>query len=203
MSNEDFALAARIRLGAGGPGDDVICASCGEAALGPAGTYGLLCARGPSTRGHDEVRDELFHFADRLDPSTELEPMGLVGSRPELRPADILTGVSDPSGRLAALDVGIICPAAQGAGEDCVQTMVDRKNARIERYRVELEQAGIEYRPIAFSCYGRPHSDAVRLVRSLARQHARRKESEAEKALVAHRCRNMAAGRAHDAPMHA
>jgi hypothetical protein len=45
LSNEDFALAARIRLGSGGPGDDVICANCGEAALGPAGTHGLLCVQ--------------------------------------------------------------------------------------------------------------------------------------------------------------
>ena len=97
------------------------------------------------------MRDEIFHSSYSIDPSTELEPTGLVDSRPALRPADVLTGVSDPSGRLAALDVGIICPAAQGAGEDCVQTMVDRKQARIDRYRDELEQAGIEYRPIAFS----------------------------------------------------
>jgi hypothetical protein len=124
------------------------------------------------------VRDEIFQFARGIDPSTELEPMGLVNSRPALRPADILTGVSDPSGRLAALDVGIISPAAQGAGADCTQTMVDRKVARIDRYKDELEQAGVEYRPIVFSCYGRPHGDAVRLIDSLAKQHARRKGSE-------------------------
>eukprot|EP00974_Lingulodinium_polyedra_P046914 4497290-Lingulodinium_polyedra.AAC.1 len=37
-----------------------------------------------------------------------------------LRPADIQTGIPDPSGRLAALDVGIIAPT--GAGNDCVET---------------------------------------------------------------------------------
>ena len=135
--------------------------------LGPAGTHGLLCARGPSTHGHNAVRNELFNYAYSIDPSTELEPTGPVDSRPALRPAVVLTGVSDPSGRLAALGVGIISPAAQGAGEDCVQTMVDRKATRMDRYRDELEQAGTEHRPTAFSCYGRPHGDALRLAQSL------------------------------------
>ena len=78
LSNEDFATAVRIRLGTGGPEDEVICANCGEAILGPAGTHGLLCARGPSTRGHNAVRDVLFHFARGIDASTELDPIGLV-----------------------------------------------------------------------------------------------------------------------------
>ena len=178
LSPDDFALANRIRLGAGGPGSDVICANCGECILGVAGTHGLLCSRGPSTRGHNAVRDEIFAYAHSIDPSTEVEPTGLVGSRPALRPADVLTGVPDPSGRLAALDVGIISPAAQGAGADCVQSMVDRKNARIGPYRRELEDIGVEYRPVAFSCFGRPHGDAVRILQAMAKQHARRKGTE-------------------------
>lgn len=67
------------------------------------------------------------HFASAIDGTSELEPLGLVSSRPALRPADVLTGVPDPSGRLAALDVGIIAPQAHGAGEDCVETMVARR----------------------------------------------------------------------------
>jgi hypothetical protein len=56
--------------------------------------------------------------------------------------------------------------------------MVDRKNARIARYQNEQEAEGIVYRPVAFSCYGRPHADAVRVLTALAKQHARRKGSE-------------------------
>ena len=179
LNHTDFADAVRIRLGAGGPPEEMICANCGNCIMGPRGTHGLLCARGPSTRGHNNVRDVIFQYSHSIDPNTELEPTGLVGSRPALRPADILSGVPDSSGRLAALDVGIIAPAAQGAGEDCVQTMVDRKNARMNRFRDELDAEGIQYRPIAFSCFGRPHADAVRVLRALAKQHARRKRSEA------------------------
>ena len=118
MSSTDFATAVRIRLGAGGPDQEVICANCGQSVLGQSGTHALLCARGPCNRGHNEVRDRIFDFASAIDGTTELEPLGLVSLRPALRPADVLTGVPDPSGRLAALDVGIIAPMAQGAGED-------------------------------------------------------------------------------------
>ena len=180
MSTSDFATAVRIRLGAGGCDQEVLCANCGQAILEPSGSHALLCARGPCNRGHDEVRDEIFKFASAIDGATELEPLGLVSSRPMLRPADVLTGVPDPSGRLAALDVGIIAPQAQGAGEDCVETMVSRKQRRADGFREELEDAGIEYRVLAISCYGRLHPECNRILSSLAKAHRRRKGTEAE-----------------------
>eukprot|EP00959_Pyramimonas_sp_CCMP1952_P164501 3439023-Pyramimonas_sp.AAC.1 len=72
-----------------------------------------------------------------------------------LLPADVLTGVLDPSGRLAALDAGIIAPMAAGAGDDCVETMVRRKQRRADGFRSELEDIGIEYRVLAVSAFGR------------------------------------------------
>ena len=102
-----------------------------------------------------------------------------MSSRPALRPADVLTGVPDPSGRLAALDVGIIAPHAQGAGEDCVETMVTRKQRRADSFRDELETAGIEYRVLAISCYGRLHPECHRILSSMAKAHGRRKGTEA------------------------
>ena len=86
-----------------------------------------------------------------------------------------LNSVSSPSECLAVLDAGITLPAAQGAGEACVQLMIDRKTPRIDR---ELEDAGIECRPIAFSYFGRLQADAARLIQSLAKQHTRREGSE-------------------------
>ena len=179
MSSRDYAAAMRIRLGAGGPDQEAICANCGIAVLGPSGSHGLLCARGPCNRGHNEIRDEVFAFASAIDATAELEPLGLVASRPALRPADVLTGVPDPSGRLAALDVGVIAPHAQGSGNDCVETMVARKQQRADGFRDELEQGGIEYRVLAISCYGRLHPEFDRILSSMAKAHARRKGSEA------------------------
>ena len=178
MPSQDFALAGRIRLGAGGPDEEVICANCGQAIIGPSGCHGLLCARGPCNRGHDAVRDDVFGFCNAVDGSTEFEPVGLVSSRPMLRPADILTGVPDPSGRLAALDVGIIAPMASGAGDDCVETMVRRKQRRADGFRSELEDIGVEYRVLAVSAFGRFHSEFLRVLRTVARAHARRRGTE-------------------------
>ena len=157
----------------------VACACCGDALLGPTGFHALLCARGPSTRGHNAVRDVLFKVACSLDSSSEHEPTGLISSRPLLRPADLLTGASGFSARLAALDVGICCPGAAGAGSDCVETMRQRKMARMQPFGAELEQAGVDYKPITFSCFGRPHPDAKALFRSFATKLGRRRGSEA------------------------
>ena len=79
---------------------------------------------------------------------------------------------------LAALDVGVCCPGAAGAGADCVAAMHHRKTLRMEPFRGELEAGGVEYKPIIFSCFGRPHADAKRLIQSLARRLARRKGTE-------------------------
>ena len=146
LSSADFVSAVRLRLGAAGPAEDTPCACCGRAFLGPAATHVFLCARAPSTRGHNAVRDVLYDVASSIDPTTEKEPTGLIPSRPALRPADVLTGVSGLSGRLAALDVGICSPAAAGAGRDCVESMRQRKVERMAplRTRAGGERRGVQ-----------------------------------------------------------
>ena len=89
-------------------------------------------------------------MASNIDPSSEIEPPGLIGSAPLLRPADLLSGAFT-QGRLAAVDVGIICPSAAGSGADCVATMEVCKVARKD----ELAAAAIDYTPFAISCWGR------------------------------------------------
>jgi hypothetical protein len=179
LSPEDYVAAVRLRLGCAGPADAVPCACCGNAVLGSSGLHALLCARGPSTQGHNAIRDELYAVAASLDSTSEKEPTGLIPSHPGLRPADLLTGASGFSGRLAALDVGVCCPAASGAGADCVESMRQRKAARIEPFANELERGGIVYKPIVFSCFGRPHADAKKLIQNFARRVARRRGTEA------------------------
>ena len=73
-----------------------------------------------------------------------------------------------------AIDVGVICPAAAGAGADCVVTMDQRKRARMIPYTAELSQSAVEYQPFALSCWGRFHPTATKMIRSLARYKARR-----------------------------
>jgi hypothetical protein len=179
LSPDDYVAAARLRLGAAGPTEAVPCACCGNAVIGPTGLHALLCARGPSTRGHNAIRDELYAVASSLDATSEREPGGLIPSHPGLRPADLLTGASGLSGRLVALDVGVCCPAAAGAGADCVEAMRRRKVHRMEPFAAELENGGIMYKPVVFSCFGRPHADAKKLIQGFARRLARRPGTEA------------------------
>ena len=46
-------------------------------------------------------------------------------------------------------------------------------------YLLELEAAGVAYKPVTFSCYRRPHADSQALLSSLARRLARRRGTEA------------------------
>ena len=151
----------------------MLCGNCGKAVVGCAGGHALLCAKGESTRGHNDIRDELHCMACTVHAGAETEAQGLIPSRPLLRPADILTGAFH-NGRLAAVDVGVICPTATGAGADCVVTMDTRKRERMRPYQPELEAGGIEYHPFAISCWGRLHPAASSMLHSLAKRKARR-----------------------------
>jgi hypothetical protein len=174
MSQEEYINAVRLRLGAGGLSEPVVCGNCGQATLDTSASHALCCARGPSTRGHNRVRDKTFELVSECDPSAETEPLGLIHSQPMLRPADILTSAAG-SGRLAALDVGIVAPEARGAGGNCVAAMHATKLARYAPYQEELERANVKYEPMVWSAYGRPHANTLRIIQQLAKRAARRR----------------------------
>jgi len=173
----------RLRLGCGGPEEPAVCGNCNAAILGINGEHCLLCASGESTRGHNRIRDELHSMAKPIDSSAETEPEGLIPSHPRLRPADILTGAFH-NGRLAAVDVGVICPSAAGAGLDCVVTMEERKRERMAPLAQELEAAGVEYRPFAVSCWGRLHPNAEQMLANLSKRMARRDGTASQSAML-------------------
>ena len=108
------------------------------------------------------------------DATAEPEVLGLVASAPGLRPADVLTSAL-ATGLDTALDVGIACPDAAGAGEDCCESMRLKKRATYERFLPELEAQGIEYRPLIWSCWGREHPDTTAVLEQVSRRAARRR----------------------------
>ena len=174
LAENDFTTAVRLRLGSAGPDEPIICANCGGV-FGPTGAHALLCACGPSTAGHNHLRDTIHSFAIAVDPSATLEVPGLIPSHPALRPADIFTSAA--SRRQAALDVGVVSPDAQGAGDDCVEAMHERKLRRYAPHMRELERGGIDYVPLVWSAYGRAHPRATTFTRLLAHRIARRRGS--------------------------
>jgi len=183
LEADDYVEAVRLRLGCGGPEEAGVCGNCGAAAISCNGEHGLLCARGESTKGHNRVRDELHSMAKSFDAGAETEPEGLIPSHPRLRPADLLTGAFH-NGRLAAVDVGVICPSAAGAGLDCVATMEHRKRERLAPFEAELHAGGSEYHPFAISCWGRLHPAAEQMLQHLAKRMARRDGSSSHRSIL-------------------
>ena len=153
-----------MRLGADLASGSSTCARCGER-LDSQCRHALRCALGPATRGHNRVRDTLLGLASLADNNAATEVRGLVASAPSLRPADLLTSAA--FGKMVAFDVGIANPAARTVGEDACVSMVDRK---LNDYAPYME----EFRPMVWSCWGRPHTDACSAVRSMAQSAARR-----------------------------
>ena len=175
LDSEGVATAVRIRLGADQLDEPVVCTRCSRALLSGPCTHALSCGGSGETVGHNRVRDAVHALAVLADPSACLEPHGLVTSRPWSRPADILSHAAGLSGGCAAVDVGVACPHACGAGEDACAALVSRKLCELGPAAAELRASGIEPLPVAWTCYGRAHPDASALLARLARRAARRR----------------------------
>ena len=129
------------------------------------------------------MRDELHSMAKAVDSTAETEPEGLIPSHPRHRPADVLTGAFH-NGRLAAVDVGVICPSAAGAGLDCVVSMEERKRDRIAPFRQEMQAQGVDYHPFVISCWGRLHPAAEQMLVTVSQRMARRDGSTTQRAIL-------------------
>ena len=97
-------------------------------------------------------------------------------SRPGARPADVLSSAASPDCGCECLDVGITTPFSAGAGFDCVAAMRAAKLRRLGPAALEeMRQLGLEYVPLAFSCYGRIEEGADARIALMARRAARRR----------------------------
>ena len=172
LAEDEFVEAVRVRLGAAGPTDPVPCARCGTELLDSSGSHAACCAIAEATKGHYSVEGMVLSAAQQCDPSAEHEVAGLIpGTR--LRPADVLTTALGHA--TTALDVGICSPDAQHAGADCVQAMFQRKLDYYGPHLGVLERQNIEYLPLIWSSYGRPHARTVAVLRTLSNRIARRR----------------------------
>ena len=154
--------------------EDRTCGCCGDAALDVYGFHSHVCAGGHATRGHNVIRDEVLDLAIKADAAAESEPVSLISSRPGLRPADILTAGAI-QGTLAALDVGVTAPSAADGDRDSTELYRDVKISKYRRYFDGLAAQGIQYKPIIWSAWGRPHVDATAVLKALGARAARRR----------------------------
>ena len=107
LRSQEFTSAVFARLGTAHFDEPQLCQSCGRQVLDTQCKHALCCAPGPSTEGHNDVRDSVLDFARLSDSTAEPEVLGLVASAPGLRPADVLTSVLGGAQHLTALDVGV------------------------------------------------------------------------------------------------
>ena len=173
LDQDAFVAAMRVRLGADRGARSLECHACGKRPGCRLHEHALCCAPGPSTSGHNEVRDIVLATAVVADPAAEPEVLGLLQAAPGLHPADLLTSAAC-EGTLSALDVGIASPDARHAGLDAAESMRLRKLARYSRFLPELSKQGIVYQPLTWSCYGREHPATSAALTLLARRAARR-----------------------------
>jgi hypothetical protein len=183
MPPADYALAVRTMLGASVLIQPMVCGGCGKAVLDTQGRHALCCLGAATTIGHNRVRDVVAMGLACADPGTVIEPAGLVPSRPDLRPADVLSRAGLEQGLIAG-DIGIASPEAGGAGQDCVEAMRRRKLAFYgDDVCGELQAQHITYTPLVVSCYGRRSRVLTELLRSAALRAARIRDGASGSAL--------------------
>ena len=88
ISPADYSLAVRAMLGATVLIQPMVCNGCGVRVMDVQGRHALCCMGAATTIGHNRVRDVIAMGLAMADPGTVVEPLGLVPTRPELRPAD-------------------------------------------------------------------------------------------------------------------
>ena len=131
----------------------------------------------PSLRAHAATTEWSSSCSQGFSSVTQAQRLRLLDSFQERtcvqRTSDILTQAFGNC--LTAVDVGITSPDALYAGRDCTQSMVDRKLEHYGQHLDILERQNIEYAPLVWSSYGRPHARAVSVLRTLSKKISRRR----------------------------
>ena len=174
LSSDAYVIDVRARLGAQQMDDSRVCGCCQRTRLDLQCSHAQCCAPGPSTAGHNDLRDAVFDLVRLADSTAEVEALGLLCTAPHLRPADILTSAV-PGSPLHALDVSVAAPLSQAAGSDCCAAAARRKLRRYQPWFQELSSAGVRYMPMVWSWWGRASADADAMMLTIARRAARRR----------------------------
>ena len=86
----------------------------------------------------------------------------------------------------------VCSPFVINAGSDCCDTAFNRKRKDYHHILDELRYQGIEYKPLVFSAYGRPHADASHWLVFSAKAAARKRGISDFKQILSRVQRNIA-----------
>ena len=162
LTEEEYVIAVRLRLGCEFLTDVVPCRLCVEP-LDRKLDHSSCCAKSVRTRRHYAIVRSCMNRFKIADHAAQIEQRGVAESEIAACPADIFTSVAIP-GREAALDTSVPSPHAGHAGRDCNESAWRRKHDRYSQLIDEVRSDGIAFRPVLRSSEGRPHSTAIRIV---------------------------------------
>jgi hypothetical protein len=184
LAPADYSLAVRAMLGATVLSQPMVCGGCGSRVMDVQGRHALCCLGAETTIGHNRLRDVIAMGLAMADPGTVVEPLGLVPSMPQLRPADVLSRAGLEQGLMAG-DIGITSPEAGGAGTDCVEAMaLHKKEWYGDAVLAELQAQAITYQPLVVSCFGRRSRVLTTLLRDAALRASRTRDGPTAAALL-------------------
>ena len=172
MSEQDYVMAVRVRLGCFLQPSSFLCAECGAIA-DARGVHCECCAKAERTKGHYLAVRACMSYVLQADPAAQTEVQGLSEAQPDARPADFFTNAAVPN-RDAAVDISIVSPEAGHAGADCVQTAFQKKRKKYKESIAEWEGTNITFQPMIWSHWGRPHHNTVMMMQHISSVIARR-----------------------------
>ena len=125
---------------------------------------------------HDRIRDLIFKEAQKASLSPTMEMPGLVPGS-QSRPADVFIP-SWVNGKKVAFDISVVSPtqdAIVDRASDYAAAAIEMQKAAKNRTHFDNCRAqGIAFEPLVVETFGGWDSDAVKFLKDMARQSARR-----------------------------
>ena len=142
------------------------------------GDHALHCRDDHGMKGgrHDRIRDNIFKEAQRASLSPTMEMPGLVPGSMS-RPADVFVPTWI-NGKKVAFDISVVSPTQEAilhrAAEFPAAAIEMRKASKNSLHFDNCRSQGIVFLPLVVETFGAWDSEAVKLLKDMARQSARR-----------------------------
>ena len=142
------------------------------------GDHALHCRddRGLKSGRHDRIRDVIFKAAQHASLNPLKEMPGLIPGSLS-RPADVYIG-NWVDGRKVAFDVSVTSPVQETilirAADHPAAAIDARKQAKMRAHHADCQAQGIFFQPLVVESFGGWDSDALKFLKEMGRQDARR-----------------------------
>ena len=178
INSRSFGMAMAYRLGLPLLEEGDCRAEHCSRQLDVLGDHALHCRDDHGMKGgrHDRIRDLIFKEAQKASLSPTMEMPGLVPGS-QSRPADVFIP-SWVNGKKVAFDISVVSPTQDAivdrASDYAAAAIEMRKAAKNRTHFDNCRAQGIAFEPLVVETFGGWDSDAVKFLKDMARQSARR-----------------------------